>query len=277
MSHTTARDGTPDHRRPLRAMTATWRSSAAATAAAGSRAPTATAAAPASLCKGGVGQDRGGHQDGRGNYEASNQLSHCVLHGKDVCPRLSKTDTSGCVTGLRHFTGSARSGEGLRHERCHHAATFRTRPRTPPRDQATPADRRRDACRRRRRRALHHGPYGRKVTAMWQRDETGLAAAASNAVRSVLPLSRLPGHPGIVRGRPCVHAFTGWCVMGTRVSASMLRPLVVSCLLYGMQSPVLAQAPASTPPVESRARRPDGRQQADPVGHVLTRGGVRRR
>lgn len=33
--------------------------------------------------------------------------------------------------------------------------------------------------------------------------------------------------------------------MGTRVSASMLRPLVVLVLLYGIQSPALAQAPAA--------------------------------
>ena len=38
--------------------------------------------------------------------------------------------------------------------------------------------------------------------------------------------------------------------MGTRVSASMLRPLIMSGLLYGMPSPVLAQAPVSTAPVE---------------------------
>jgi hypothetical protein len=38
--------------------------------------------------------------------------------------------------------------------------------------------------------------------------------------------------------------------MGTRVSASMLRPLVVCGLLYGMDVPALAQAPAPATPVD---------------------------
>ena len=43
--------------------------------------------------------------------------------------------------------------------------------------------------------------------------------------------------------------------MGTRVSASMLRPLVVLGLLYGMDVPALAQAPATPvdPPVAETA------------------------
>jgi hypothetical protein len=41
--------------------------------------------------------------------------------------------------------------------------------------------------------------------------------------------------------------------MGTRVSASMLRPLVVCGLLYGMDVPALAQAPAPATPVDPPA------------------------
>ena len=50
--------------------------------------------------------------------------------------------------------------------------------------------------------------------------------------------------------------------MGTRVSASMLRPMLVLGLLYGMEPSALAQAPARA--------RPDAPPAAtDPSGHKL--------
>ncbi|AMY11317.1 hypothetical protein LuPra_04567 [Luteitalea pratensis] len=73
------------------------------------------------------------------------------------------------------------------------------------------------------------------------------------------------GHPsglGEVQDRCRVHAFSGWCVMGTRVSASMVRPLVVLGFLFGVQSPSLAQAPvpaASAEPVPAVHGTPESK------------------
>ena len=69
--------------------------------------------------------------------------------------------------------------------------------------------------------------------------------------RSTFITSAWVTRPGSGRSGRCrVHAFSGWCVMGTRVSASMVRPLVVLGILFGLQSSSLAQEPAAAPSSE---------------------------
>ena len=121
-------------------------------------------------------------------------------------------------------------------------------------------------------------PVRRSTAAgLWSCTERGLASRRGTQYVHHL---RSSDRRGSGRFRRCrVHAFSGWCVMGTRVSASMVRPLVVLGFLFGLQSPSLAQAPVrprprrTTPAPVHETRG----QQADPIGHVLPGRGVRGR
>ena len=108
------------------------------------------------------------------------------------------------------------------------------------------------------------------MTGVWRPRETGLAAwSGTQYVHDLRSMSPVRARGGSDRCH--VHAFSGWWVMGTRVSASLVRPLVVLGFLFGLQSPSLAQAPVPEPatPAEPDLVTEAAAQQAHPIGHVL--------